>query len=592
MSSSAGTVGAVAVSAVLAPSLLLPGIALLLRGRATVAASLMATCGLGVVAAALAETDGHPALALRLTLVVGTLLAPLMVLSYPWPRWEHPADLLALIASVAAGALAVARPDDASDMLPVLFLVVTVHGVWSLLRSTGDERRTRTWLAVSVVGSTLVAGTLSFALEAGLGTSWAALAFSVVGPAMLVGATRPDLTDPRSVVIEVTATLTTMLAVVAVFVGIAAPLLESLDLHVTSLATSLLALVAGGLAAAYGPVRRELRGMVAGLLLGRRLDPLSALDHVSRGLGAHPSEALDAVREGLGLPWAAVGLDPPLTSGTRPVDVVLVPLGVGLPDLEVGLRHEETRLSRDDERVLALAAPLLGQAIRLHLLGAQMSASREQTVRAVEEERLRLRRDLHDGLGPVLSGLAFTGDAAGNLLSSDPGAAATLVDAMRQQARDALTDVRRLVYGMRPPALDELGLVPAIAQAAGELYPRRAAQLEVVADELPPLPAAVEVAAYRIAVEALTNAARHAPQARVRAVVEVRDQDLVVQVTDATGSPEGVAEWRPGVGVTSMRERAEELGGSLTAGPTADGGRVRAVLPLGEVERVQVAASS
>src|SRR5206468_8612151 len=109
------------------------------------------------------------------------------------------------------------------------------------------------------------------------------------------------------------------------------------------------------------------------------------------------------------------------------------------------------------------------------------------------------------------------------------------------------------------------GLVPAIAQAAGELFPRRRAQAQaaVVAGRLPPLPAAVEVAAYRIAVEALTNAARHAPDAAVEVLVEVCDQDLVVQVTDAADAPVVGATWRLGVGLSSMRERAEELGGSL-----------------------------
>jgi len=116
-------------------------------------------------------------------------------------------------------------------------------------------------------------------------------------------------------------------------------------------------------------------------------------------------------------------------------------------------------------------------------------------------------------------------------------------------------------------------------------------QAEIIAGQLPSLPAAVEVAAYRIAVEALTNVARHAPRAPVQVVIEVCDQDLVVQVTDADSPSEGVP-WRLGVGLSSMRERAEELGGSLAAGPASGGGRVRAVIPLGEPGLAQASASS
>lgn len=570
---------AVAVSSLLAPSLVLPGIALLLRGGTRLAAIFLVATGVAVIGAATALSAGHAATADRFALLGGTLLAPMTLLAYPRLRVSHPGDFLALVTVVAAGAYAIAIPTSATTMVLVLAITLGGHLWWRLETSQGQDRRLLTWLAVSSASSTLVAGTLSFAFDGGFGTVWSALAFIVPGPALLLATSRPDATDPRSVVVEVTATLTTMLAVVAVFVGIAAPLLDLRGIDLDNVVTSVLALLATGLAAAYGPVRRELRGVVGQLLLGRRPDPLTALAHVSKRLGQEPGDALHAVREGLGLPWAAVALDPPLSSGRRITDIVLVPLGEGLPDLEVGLRRDATRLSRDEERVLALAAPLLGQAIRLHRLGAQVSASREQTVRAVEEERLRLRRDLHDGLGPTLSGLAFTGDAVSNLLSTDPAAAAPLIAAVRHQARAALADVRRLVYGMRPPALDELGLSAAIAQAAGELHPL--AQSSISVGELPPLSAAVEVAAYRIAVESLTNSARHAPDARVRVHLEVHGDDLLVEVRDDAATAPGSLAWRSGVGLSSMRERAEELGGRLEAGPTQEGGRVVAVLPLG-----------
>jgi signal transduction histidine kinase len=199
---------------------------------------------------------------------------------------------------------------------------------------------------------------------------------------------------------------------------------------------------------------------------------------------------------------------------------------------------------------------------------------------AREEEHRRIRQDLHDGLGPTLTGIALSADAAANLIASDPGTVDALLGDLRRDARAALTDVRRLVDDLRPPALDELGLLGALRQRADQLAWRadgRAIAVRLDAPEaLPVLPAAVEVAAYRIATEALTNIARHA-SAR-SAVVEVRcDDALVVEVTDDGRSDEG---WSPGVGLTGMRERASELGGRFEAGPCAGGGRVFVSIPL------------
>jgi signal transduction histidine kinase len=194
-------------------------------------------------------------------------------------------------------------------------------------------------------------------------------------------------------------------------------------------------------------------------------------------------------------------------------------------------------------------------------------------VAAREEERRRLHRDLHDGLGPALTGAGFKADAAHNLVAGEPERAGTLLAELRRDIREAIDDVRRLVYGLRPPALDELGLAGALRRH-GEALP-----LAVTVDApatLPALPAAVEVAVYRIATEALTNAARHA-QAGAAYVELAVDSAVRLSIVD-DGTPDGP--WTPGVGLASIRERAAELGGTCTAGPTAAGGRVVAVLPL------------
>ena len=155
---------------------------------------------------------------------------------------------------------------------------------------------------------------------------------------------------------------------------------------------------------------------------------------------------------------------------------------------------------------------------------------------------------------------------------------------LRAETVTAIEEIRRLVYAMRPPALDELGLVPALRQQAAGLRSRGGRPLEVRVDApevLPPLPAAVEVAAYRIVLEALTNVARHTTSPSAAVCLECRPDGLAVTVTDADVCGDA---WTAGVGLSSMRERATELGGTLSAGPTPQGGRVEALLPVAEVD--------
>lgn len=156
-----------------------------------------------------------------------------------------------------------------------------------------------------------------------------------------------------------------------------------------------------------------------------------------------------------------------------------------------------------------------------------------------------------------------------------------LVDAVRKETRTAIAEVRRIVDDLRPPALDELGLVAALqARAAQVAYRADGSALSATVDApptLPPLPAALEVAAYRIATEALTNAVRHS-SARSVVVRLLCDEQLRVEVQDDGAGHDG---WTAGVGLSSMRERAAELGGSCEAGPGPTGGVVRVALPLG-----------
>jgi signal transduction histidine kinase len=213
-------------------------------------------------------------------------------------------------------------------------------------------------------------------------------------------------------------------------------------------------------------------------------------------------------------------------------------------------------------------------------LSADLQRSRERLVSAREEERRRLRRDLHDGLGPQLASLTMTAEAARDLISTDPRRAEELLAGVMERAQDAVSDVRRLVYELRPPALDALGLLAAL-RAYADHHTEGGIRVTVESPgALPPLPAAVEVAAYRIAMEALNNVARHASARNCKVGLSLDEGAgmLALEVSDDGRGIEG--DYEPGVGLSSMRERAEELGGSCTIEALPSGGtRVTALLP-------------
>ncbi len=214
-------------------------------------------------------------------------------------------------------------------------------------------------------------------------------------------------------------------------------------------------------------------------------------------------------------------------------------------------------------------------------LAADLQASRARLVTAREEERRRLRRDLHDGLGPSLAAIVLKLNATQN--RGDESARAELLDQTLAEATSAIAEVRRLVDDLRPPAIDEVGLVGAIRQRAASFVQGAELDVEVAGPAaLPPLPAAVEVAAFRIAAEAMTNVARHSGATRCLVHVAVNGGFELTVSDNGHGARPGTSS---GVGWTSMSERAEELGGSCTVTSRAGGGLVvRAVLPLSETE--------
>jgi two-component system NarL family sensor kinase len=212
-------------------------------------------------------------------------------------------------------------------------------------------------------------------------------------------------------------------------------------------------------------------------------------------------------------------------------------------------------------------------------LTSDLQRSKERLVVTREEERQRLRRDLHDGLGPTLAGVALQIETVRGLVRDDPDAADALLARLEDETHASIASIRKIVYGLRPPALDELGLVGALREESTRFAANgRGLQVSIRAKRLPTLSAAVEVAAYRIALEGITNAARHSCATLCTVDVAANDGlDVDIQ-DDGRGLPQPL---RVGVGITSMRERVAELGGTLTiAAATPVGTRVLAHLPL------------
>lgn len=346
--------------------------------------------------------------------------------------------------------------------------------------------------------------------------------------------------------------------------------------------------VAAVLALLLLPVRTRLQALLERALYGDSRDPHSAVRRLTDSVGEATS--IEAVIDGLARATAAslrathVGVEVDgayaghgaAPSSPRAGEQVKVPLSSG--DLRVGTLSvtlpRGRRWRQEDRDLLVELADHGARAVHAVLLADALLANRQLLVTAREEERSRLRRDLHDELGPTLAGLAMQLSGLQELLASDPATAAERLSRLEAAARHALDDVRRVSRELRPPSLDELGLVGALQQVAEHA----GVDLTVMAEPLPHLSAATEVAAYRIGAEALVNVARHAGETRAELALHASGDALSLVVTDHGRGADGAA---AGVGTLAMRERADELGGTLVSTRTPGGGTtVEARLPL------------
>ncbi len=346
------------------------------------------------------------------------------------------------------------------------------------------------------------------------------------------------------------------------------------------------------------PVRSRVQRAVNRLMYGERDDPYAVLSRLGQRLEATLAPAavlptlVETVAQALKLPYVAITLmqDETFTTaagyGQAASELVRLPLayqGETVGQLVLAPRAPGEAFSPADRRLLDDLARQAGAAAHAVGLTHALQHSRERLVTAREEERRRLRRDLHDGLGSQLAALHLrAGTLRAALPPGQPAAEAGLLE-LQSEIHAAIGDIRRLVYALRPPALDELGLAGALRSLAAQYSATDGLRVQVEAPEqLPPLSAAVEAAAYRIAQEALANVVRHA-HAHTCHVQLTLGEGLCLAIRDdgigLPGAPQA------GVGLRSMRERAEELGGTCVVESGADGGaRVVVHLPLPAME--------
>lgn len=553
---------------------------------------------------------------------LGCLLLAVLTVTTAGPLRRPPAVAVSAATPVAGylAWLALALPGTADGvarahvvatvLTPALLacLPAALLGAWVAHRRTDDrEERLATRLVLLGVGTAVAAWAMLEVLPRAVsrdpavpGSVLGLLLVPVLVGSIGVAVARYRVGDIEPAVRRALVQVVGVALVGAVFVGLVGALDVASDVSVGSM-------LVGGLAAlALLPAAVALQRWVRRLVYGdpdfprrvvsdlRSLDPQAAPEEALR-------ETLELLTRRLHLSHAAIEVFPSADSGPvttvigrprgTPVTVDLAVGGTTLGRLRLEVDPARDPFGPGDRRLLEDVGTQVGVLVQAVTINRELQHSRQRLITAREEERRRIRRDLHDGLGPSLASLAMQLEAAEELIVEDPERATTLVARLADLAREEITEVRRLVDGLRPPALDQLGLVSALRQRAddhnqgghaGGVRPAMVWSVEAP-DDLEPLPAAVEVAAYRIVVEAVTNAARHS--GAQACVVSLAREDGALRIRVRDDGVGLVADHAPGVGLFSMRERAGEVGGTctVTSGPQA-GTTVEAVLPIGADE--------
>ncbi|MGY1699992.1 histidine kinase [Geodermatophilus sp. SYSU D00766] len=457
-------------------------------------------------------------------------------------------------------------------------VVVWGATVVRLLRARSPERQQLAWL-VCVVLPLLV---VMFAAGDWMPEWLVAPLVLMVPGSILVGVVRYRLLGIVVSRALVYAALT--VAVLGVYLAVAAVAAAGLGRTLSPVTGAVLAVL---LALALAPARSRLQAAADRFVYGRRRDPVTAVTELGdRVASADEADLLPAVvstvAAALRAPAARVA---PQGQPVPDEGVVAVALRVGGRDvgtLCVAERSPGEPFTAGDRRLLAALAPQVAAVVRALELTGSLERERDRVLTATHAERDRIRRDLHDGLGPSLAGVGLGVQAVQARLGegADPSTRALLAR-MREEVDGAVGEVRRILDGLRPAPLDDVGFVAAVQRHAEALAP--SVPVRVTAGPLPSLPPDVETAAYRIAQEALTNVARHSGARCAEVELCARDGRLEVAVADDGAGFPADGDPRPaGVGLASMRTRARAVGGELTVTTGPGGTRVVAGLPLGE----------
>ncbi|MDR7362063.1 sensor histidine kinase [Nocardioides marmoribigeumensis] len=530
----------------------------------------------------------------------------------PSRRWR-PAFVLGCAAAVAAALGFAVQPYDATTpgltdagltnpahvawlagpVVGALLTTVTLVGVvlavaGLVLRwrgSSGTERQQLKWVLVGVGAAVIL-----FALGFALGPVVSALAMAPLPLAVVVAALRHGLGDV-DVVISRSLVYVTLSGLVLVLYLALVSLLGTALGGLSSESTVVPLLSTAAVALGVLPLRDRLQRGVNRLVHGEEEEPYAVLGRLGDRLAAASTpesieqEVLPVVTEQVARSLRAQSVVLRLSEGlvashgfevdnrTPTLTVPLVHAGEDLGSLAV---HRVGGFDARAVRVLDHLASQVAVAARTVQLARESQRSRELAVLAREEERRRLRRDLHDGVGPSLAALALQVETARSLTGHDPEAAGRILDTLGPRLNGVVGEVRAMVNELRPPLLDELGLEAALRELVDRVT-TATTRADLVVQSLPELPAAVEVAAYHIAREATANAVRHARASRVELRLGVADGMVQVEVRDdGSGlSPDR----RSGVGLGSMRTRARELGGELLVDSSSRGTTVTAFLP-------------
>ena len=518
------------------------------------------------------------------------VLTGLAIVVNPGPIDDANADVSPLAIAALGGI-----PVQAVNAATAVSALITLIGIASLVlrwrRSDGLLRRQLAWLAwgglVLVLVAVFAVG-LFAAVEVpdAAGAGLESFEIAILPVVTYLAIVRHRLFDielvlRRSIVYSV---LTA--AVVAAYATSLAATSRLLDAY-ADIGASLVA--SAVVAVALSPVKERLERRVDRALFGDRRRP----DRVLAALGSRLQEVVagdavlpavaQTVRDVLRLPYVAIEVDgraePYGSAGTPTHDVVAIDLpahGTSEGRLLVGRRGPGDDFDARERDLLADLCRQVALVVRSSRLTTDLRRSRERLVLAREQERVRLRRDLHDGLGPVLAGLTLQVDALGAHLAPS---GADLLGRIKDELRTCMTDVRRAVDGLRPTDLDRLGLTGVLTEHARSLS-ASGMTVELDCDPALVVPnAAAEVAAYRIVTEALTNVVRHSGARTCRVTVVHSEHTLRLAVEDdGRGLGETIG---TGVGLASMWERADELGGQVHIESRTGGGtRVHGWIPV------------